>query len=69
MCFFNRAAVIELIPAGVTGPFEFKAFRGQYVKNVLPGHGKYLTLCEAQVFAGKGKREKKIGNKYSSSYL
>ncbi len=66
MCFFNRAAIIELIPVGVTGTFEFKAFRGQYVKNVLSGHRKYL---EAQVFAGKGKREKKISNIYSSSYL
>ncbi len=57
--FFNRTAIIELIPAGVTGTFEFKAFGGQYVNIFLPGHGKYLTLCEVQVFAGKGMRENK----------
>ncbi|KAL0166466.1 hypothetical protein M9458_038310, partial [Cirrhinus mrigala] len=58
MCL-NRAATIEHIPAGATETFEFKPITGRYVNIFLPGYGKYLTLCEVEVFAGKGKREKK----------
>ncbi|XP_073677559.1 fucolectin-like [Garra rufa] len=45
------AAIIKRIPAGATETFQFKPVTGRYVNIFLPGHGKYLTLCEVEVFA------------------
>ncbi|XP_050992944.1 uncharacterized protein LOC127181948 [Labeo rohita] len=45
------AATIKHIPAGATETFVFKPIRGRYVNIFLPGHEKYLTLCEVEVFA------------------
>ncbi|XP_058610120.1 uncharacterized protein LOC131526057 [Onychostoma macrolepis] len=44
---------VGFIPPGGTKTFDFKPVEGQYVNIFLPGHGKYLTLCEVQVFAAK----------------
>ncbi len=54
MCIF-RVTIVGLIPSGGAKTFEFKPVKGRYVNIFLPGHGKYLTLCEVQVFAGKRK--------------
>ncbi len=52
MCIF-RVTIVGLIPSGDAKTFEFKPVKGRYVNIFLPGYGKYLTLCEVQVFAGK----------------
>ncbi len=57
MCIF-RVTIVGLIPSGGAKTFEFKPVKGRYVNIFLPGHGKYLTLCEVQVFAGKVKDHK-----------
>ncbi len=57
MCIF-RVTIVGLIPSGGAKTFEFKPVKGRYVNIFLPGHGKYLTLCEVQVFAGKGKTQR-----------
>uniref|UniRef100_A0A8C2HXR1 Fucolectin tachylectin-4 pentraxin-1 domain-containing protein n=1 Tax=Cyprinus carpio TaxID=7962 RepID=A0A8C2HXR1_CYPCA len=38
--------------------FEFEPVNGRYVNIFLPGNDEILTLCEVEVFAGEGQREK-----------
>ncbi len=60
MCF-KRAATVKKILLGGTETFEFKPVKGRYVNIFLPGHGKYLTLCEVEVFAGERYKEREGG--------
>ncbi len=52
MCI-NSAIIVGLIPSGSTKTFDFEPVKGRYVNIFLPGQGKYLTLCEVEVFAGE----------------
>ncbi|XDV35083.1 hypothetical protein PO909_005120 [Leuciscus waleckii] len=54
------AANVGSIPAGVTTMFEFKPINGRYVNILLPSDSAYLILCEVEVFAGEGQREKTV---------
>lgn len=42
-------AVIPYIPAGQTRTYQCHGMEGRYVSIMLPGKGKYLTLCEVEV--------------------
>ncbi len=57
MCI-NRVTTVGLIPSGGTKTFDFKPVKGRYVNIFLPGQEKYLTLCEVQVFTGKGNTQR-----------
>ncbi|XP_059366377.1 fucolectin-3-like [Carassius carassius] len=48
------AAIVDFIQSGETKTFDFKPVKGRFVNIFLPGQGKYLTLCEVNVFAAKG---------------
>uniref|UniRef100_A0A8C2PMN2 Fucolectin tachylectin-4 pentraxin-1 domain-containing protein n=1 Tax=Cyprinus carpio TaxID=7962 RepID=A0A8C2PMN2_CYPCA len=53
----------ELVATVLTVPdstvtFEFEPVNGRYVNIFLPGNDEILTLCEVEVFAGEGQREK-----------
>ncbi|XP_052389571.1 uncharacterized protein LOC127935598 [Carassius gibelio] len=47
------AAIVDFIQSGKTKTFDFKPVKGRFVNIFLPGEGKYLTLCEVNVFAAK----------------
>ncbi|XP_062322162.1 pentraxin fusion protein-like [Osmerus eperlanus] len=44
------ASVINSIPAGLARTINLKGFEGRYVTVVLPGKGRFLTLCEVEVY-------------------
>ncbi|KAK2887367.1 hypothetical protein Q8A67_015595 [Cirrhinus molitorella] len=46
------AATVKHIPLGGGETFEFEPIRGQYVNIFVPGHKKYFSLCEVEVYAG-----------------
>ncbi|XP_059365423.1 fucolectin-4-like [Carassius carassius] len=46
-------AIFDFIQSGETKTFDFKPVKGRFVNIFLPGQGKYLTLCEVNVFAVK----------------
>uniref|UniRef100_A0A672KHB6 Si:ch73-359m17.2 n=1 Tax=Sinocyclocheilus grahami TaxID=75366 RepID=A0A672KHB6_SINGR len=58
----NEAATVLNVPDG-TVVFEFEPVNGRYVNIFLPGNDEYLTLCEVEVFAGEGQREKMTAEK------
>uniref|UniRef100_A0A671MMZ0 Si:ch1073-376c22.1 n=1 Tax=Sinocyclocheilus anshuiensis TaxID=1608454 RepID=A0A671MMZ0_9TELE len=48
----DLAATVGFIQSGDTKTFdEHRPVKGRFVNIFLPGHGKYLTLCEVKVFA------------------
>uniref|UniRef100_A0A671MKM8 Si:ch1073-376c22.1 n=1 Tax=Sinocyclocheilus anshuiensis TaxID=1608454 RepID=A0A671MKM8_9TELE len=49
----DLAATVGFIQSGDTKTFDevFQPVKGRFVNIFLPGHGKYLTLCEVKVFA------------------
>ncbi|XDV35092.1 hypothetical protein PO909_005123 [Leuciscus waleckii] len=54
------AALVKNISTGVTKTFEFKPINGRYVNILIYGYSTVLTLCEVEVFAGEGQREKNL---------
>ncbi|XP_051755484.1 fucolectin-1-like [Ctenopharyngodon idella] len=46
-------AVISSIPAGVSSTYVCNNMDGQYVNLIIPGHLRFLTLCEVEVY-GEG---------------
>lgn len=59
-----RAVTVSTAYRG-TSTFEFEPIKGRYVNIVLPGNSEMLTLCEVEVFAGKGLRERERNNNIS----
>uniref|UniRef100_A0A4W4FNV0 Fucolectin tachylectin-4 pentraxin-1 domain-containing protein n=1 Tax=Electrophorus electricus TaxID=8005 RepID=A0A4W4FNV0_ELEEL len=49
----HLVATIGSLQSGATETYKFAPVKGRFVNIVIPGHQKYLTLCEVKVFEGE----------------